>query len=62
MDGEPVQDRTTLLNPICEHCMRTQAIEASCARFACLPLFSEYMAITNMYFRVVNKVRNSLGL
>lgn len=36
-----------------------QVLEGSWAHLAWLPLFPEYMAITNMCFRVVNKLRNS---
>lgn len=57
---EPVQDRTVLLSAIYEYYNRTRAIEGSraCTSFACLPLFSEYLDVTKMCFRVINKIRN----
>lgn len=38
-----------------------QVLEGSSAHLAWPPLFPEYMAITNMCFRVINKLRNPLG-
>lgn len=38
-----------------------QVLEGSSAHLAWLPLFSEYMAVTNKCFRVINKFRNPLG-